>query len=214
MYLNIDFYSKLEVSVDQNLNGSYAGQGEEFSSLMLFTTFLTRIYSNFGAQPVGKILSVILRHLTLDDYVKLIDRKYSFPDIKQLGGFLQEDHIDPGVDLNVFEKMIFQPMPNAVPPRKPLGKYGFHLTLSPCKLDLEGFSMFSRDLNYYSFQSIFALIPSFGRYYQSVGWPINSIGHVAKILSTYYQQQGTAHFRKAEEFAFIFIVTQIYNVSL
>lgn len=213
MYLNIDFYSKLEVSVDQNLDGSYYGQDEEFGSLLLFTTFLTRIYSNLGVQQVGKILSVILRRLTLEDFQNLIDRKYRFPDIEQLGNFLYEDSIDPGVDLGVFEKMIFQPMPELVQPRKPSGKCGFHLTLSPCKLDLKGFSMFSRDLNYYSFQSIFAVIPSFGRYYQSIGWPLNNIGFAAKFLSTYSQELGTTHFRNAEEFALNFIVSQIYNGS-
>ncbi len=211
MYLNIDFYSKFEVSVDQNLEGSYGGQDEEFSSLLLFTTFVTRTYSNFGIQPVGKILSVILRRLELDDFQKLIDRKYRFPDTKQLREFLYEDRLDPGVDLGVFEKMIFQPTPDVVPPRKPSGKYGFHLTLSPCKLDLKGFNVFSRDLNYYSFQSIFAVINSFGRHYQYIGWPVNNIGYTAKFLSTYYQQVGPADFRNAEGFAFNLIVSQIYN---
>lgn len=211
MYLNIDFYSKFEVSVDQNLDGSYYGQDEEFGSLLLFTTFLTRIYSNLGGQPVGKILSVILRRLTLDDFQKLIDRKYRFPDIEQLGNFLYEDSIDPGVDLGVFEKMILQPIPEVVLPRKTSGKNGFRLTLSPCKLDLKGFNIFSRDLNYYSFQSIFSVLSSFGRYYQSIGWPLNNIGFAAKFLSTYYHELGTAHFRNAEEFALNFIVSQIYN---
>ncbi len=214
MYLNIDFYSKFEVSVDQNLDGSYCGQDEEFGSLLLFTTFLTRIYSNFGGQPVGKILSVILRRLTLEDFQNLIDRKYRFPDIEQLGNFLYDDSIDPGVDLGVFEKMIFQPMPEVVTPRKPSGKYGFHLSLSPCKLELKGFSMFSRDLNYYSFQSIFSVMSSYARYYQAIGWPINNIGFAAKFLSTYYQELGTTHFRNAEGFALNFIVSQIYNEGL
>lgn len=214
MYLNIDFYSKFEVSVDQNLEGSYGGQDEEFSSLLLFTTFVTRIYSNFGIQPVGKILSVILRRLELDDFQKLIDRKYRFPDTKQLSEFLYEDRLDPGVDLGVFEKMIFQPMPEVVTPRKPSGKCGFRLTLSPCKLELKGFSMFSRDLNYYSFQSIFSVLSSFGRYYQSIGWPLNNIGYTAKFLSTYFQELGTSHFRDAEGFALDFIVNQIYNEGL
>ncbi len=74
--------------------------------------------------------------------------------------------------------------------------------------------MFSRDLNYYSFQSIFSVMSSYARYYQAIGWPINNIGFAAKFLSTYYQELGTTHFRNAEGFALNFIVSQIYNEGL
>lgn len=211
MYLKIDFYSKFEVSVDQNLNGSYRGQDKEFISLLLFATYLTRMYSNFDAQPVGRILSVILRRLEYDDFQKLIDGRFGFPDVEQLGDFLLEDGIDPSVDLNVFEKMMLQTLPDLIPPRISSGKYGFHLTLSPCILNLKGFNVFNPDLNYFAFQSIFAVLHNYSQYYQKIGWPINNIGYTAKFLSSYYQQYGTANFRDAEGFALTFILGQIYN---
>lgn len=212
MYLNIDFYSKYEVSVDQNLDGLYEVKDKEFRSLMLYSTFLTRIYNDFGQQPVGKVLSSILRRFDQTDYQLIIDRKYLFPSTESLSEYLNEDSIDIGVDLDDFERLILQPMPEVVSPRLPKGKYGLQLTLSPCYLKLKGFNLFSRELNYYCFQAVFATIRNYAYYYHSIGCAFNDIGFASNFISFYYQKYGTEYFFNAEGFALEFIKRQIMKL--
>ena len=209
MNLNIDFYSKDEVSVYQDLDGSYQNNSEQLRNLLLFSTFLARVYHNFGHQPVGKVLSCILRHFDQDDYQKLIDGKFKFLNPAQLRELLIKDQVDPGVDLDVFEKMIFQPMPKLVSPRLPKGKYSFHLSLSPCILDLRGFNMVSIDLNYYLFQAIFPAIYNAGTFCQSMGYPPDLIVFAVNFISAFYQRLGPEHMFNAEGFALDFIKSQI-----
>lgn len=201
MKLNMDFYSNYEVSITQTLDGPYQQLDEEFRSLLLFSTFLTRVYSNFGSHPIAKVLSCILRRFDQNDYQLLLNGRYVLPKPDRLTQWADQDNMDPGVDLDVLVRMIFQPMLKMVASHSSKGKHSFNLSLSPCKLDLKGFNMFSRDLNYYLFQSVFPAIFNVGKFYQYLGCPSDNIGFATNYISLYYQKAGSQDFFNSEGFA-------------
>jgi|LSQX01.2.fsa_nt_gb hypothetical protein len=212
MRLKVDFYSKQEVSVDIEVTGLYNEYSLQHRNILLLSTFLVQTYRNFGVHPVGKLLSYFLRQFSVMDINNLINNKFSFPNAVALSSLLNRDNIYLGVDLDMLESMILNPMPKLVPSRWPRGKHRFTMNLSPCRMDIHGFTAIGIDLNYYAFQMIFAAIHAFGKSFQNDQDYLSDIYRSLVYVSNYYHVRGPAAFVQAEQFS-VYFINRLINES-
>lgn len=79
MKMNIDFYSKEEVSIRLDFSGRYPFPANETSELFLFTCFALRQLSNLGNHPAAKGLAMVLATFSKEHLLELVEGDYSFP---------------------------------------------------------------------------------------------------------------------------------------
>lgn len=212
MRLKVDFYSKQEVSVDIDVTGLYNEYSRQYRNMLLLSTFLVQTYRNFGVHPVGKLLSYFLSQFSVVDINNLINNKFAFPNAVTLESMLYRDNIYLEVDLGMLESMILKPIPTLVPSRWPRGKHRFTLNLSPCRMNIEGFTALGIDLNYYAFQMIFAAIHAFGMSFQSDQDYLSDMYRSLVYISNFYSARGPAAFVQAEQFS-VYLINRLINES-
>ncbi len=200
MYLEVNYYSKNEYSVDYYVNDLYNQYSNEQRELLLLTIYLIRIYINLGLNPVGKLLSLFLLIYKPEELIALSKDKISFPSAVNLTRFTMMAGMDKTVDAELLYKLILSERPTLVKNRGN-GKMRFYLTLSPCKMKQEGFGLLGKNFNYCAFHSIFGVIskmadnnrlnPDFG----------NNVKEVVSSVSRIYLENSLTPFMNVEDFS-------------
>ena len=180
MKMQIDFYSKEELSIQIDTTGKGSFQEVQTSQLFLFAGYTLRQLRNLGQHLVAKCLTGVL--VSQSDYRGLLsrdsetlkaDRLLQARDLQimmslppgelsaeqiVLSKRLTEERlsINPAF-IEIFDKDYASKIPRIVRSRGN-GKKSFLLTFPPFKLDLHGFGIFGGDANYYVFHSVTGLI--------------------------------------------------------
>lgn len=208
MHLRIDFYSKYEVSTEYFLDDLYLNNDKKFRSILLFSTYLIKTYINYGTHPVGKLLSVILKRLTTEELLELINGSYSFPNEEKMLAALFSDQISLSVDYHQLKSQILFPKPTFVPYRGS-GAQSFLLKLSPCNLKIRGFGMFGLNTPFYAFHSIFASFQCLNLISQLDKDYLRIVCELNEIFSTIHQDGNFSVAIEPESLAYRFLQSRI-----
>jgi hypothetical protein len=184
MKMRIDFYSKDEVAIEIDFSGRNQFLETEMSELFIFICYTLRQFKNLGQHLVAKALAGML--VSKNDISKLLQNSVELPSgesllwsfklfassiawktqkAEEVGRFVTE--LSSQLNFNKTTMQIFDTEFLAKVPR--LVKYNgngnkaFELILSPFLLKNEGFGFLGRDVNFYAFHSVIALIRFLGQ---------------------------------------------------
>ena len=156
MELIIEYYSKEEVAIRMDFSGLCPYPSRESNELFLFSCYTIRQFSNFGDHPVGMILGVLLTTFDKENTIKLAKKNYDIPSSFELGILMGFEGVKTNIDYDAFRRQIMPGLARFVSFRGK-GKKTFSMTFSPIQLNLNGFGILGLQINYYAFQSVFAL---------------------------------------------------------
>jgi hypothetical protein len=180
MKMQIDFYSKEELSIQIDTSGNMSFPEVQTSELFLFASYTLRQLRNLGQHLVAKCLTGFL--VSDANYHNLMSKDYEIgtadsllqtrdwhilmsqpkgeisPQQIVLSRRLTEERlsINPTF-IEIFDRDYASKVPRITGFRGK-GKKSFILTLLPFRLDLSGFGIFSTDANFYVFHSVISLI--------------------------------------------------------
>lgn len=182
MKLQIDFYSKDEMSVQANVSDKYIFVDDEDSELLLFACYTLRQFWNYGRGIVSNTLAGLL--VSREDVDELFSKKPTL----QNSDHLLNNFANRAIELKLqttetdntqeriqyytklrkeldYDKFIVQALdaeilstlPNLVEYRGQ-GKKSFNYTLPPSSLIQKGFGILGFQVNYFGFHSIIGVL--------------------------------------------------------
>jgi hypothetical protein len=207
MKMQIDFYSKDEMTIQIDFSGRYPFPETETSELFLFACYALRQLSNLGQHLVAKALAGLL--VSKSSISSLLQDKVELPSGKDLLFYLkfhatsvvsQTRGIEESVKVSLaldnelnFNNAMMQILDTeflAGTPRlvryNGKGKNTFEVTLPPFQLDMKGFGLLGRDVNYYAFHSVIGLIRLLGQKHTDDEAFFNHLIQVAQLCGTAY----------------------------
>jgi hypothetical protein len=158
MELKVDFYSKEEVSVRMDISQNNPFDIKEASELFLFTCFTLKQQFNLGDNFGGKMLALLLSDMLIEKAINSMAMdKYTFPSTDELDKLLLYCGIIIYKRTGSVRNDLMPLLPELVNFHGD-GKKIFSAVIPPIILDTKGFNIFSTDINYFTFQSVFAVL--------------------------------------------------------
>lgn len=184
MKMQVNFYSKEEVSIQMDFSGRYPFPENEASELFLFICFTLRQLNNLGQHPATQALAGLLVHENslrklfqnipelpegkdLLSYLKqhaisAVSQKYGVEETYKVGLALYDELNHKKAILQALDAQIITKMP-ALVKYKGNGKKSFEVTLPPFLLHTKGFGILGTDIPHHAFHSVAGLIRVLGQ---------------------------------------------------
>lgn len=207
MKMQIDFYSKSELSIQMDFSGRYPFPENETSELFLFICYTLRQLSNLGQHLVAKALAGLL--VSNSSITSLLQNTIEIPSGEQLLFYLkshatsivsqmQGDEESIKVLLALQEQLRYndtfmQILNNEILARLPelvkyrgKGRKSFEVTLPPFLMHMKGFGILGLEVNYHAFHSVVGLIRFLGQKHLGDKNFLNHLIEVAQHCGTAY----------------------------
>jgi hypothetical protein len=207
--MRIDFYSKDEIAIEIDFSGRDSFSKIETSELFIFTCYTLRQFKNLGQHLVAKALAGML--VSESDISKLLQNSVELPSGESLLLSLKnyassvvfatqrrinEESVNYFLGLESqlnFNKTTMQILNTEFLANLPTlvkntgkGNKAFEIIYPPLSLKTEGFGFLGRDVNFYAFHSVIALIRFFGQKHSDNEVFLNHLSQVAQQCGSAY----------------------------